>query len=239
MLSARRAAEGRLAPPARLFPPRTRSSGVAPPLNSQPGRSGSPTAPLVEGRRPPRQKAEGPRCPARARRQLSPPPPSPVRGRVRGAAERPARPPPARDLPPRLAGAGSSPDSAGRGLPHFLGPPSPAPKGRRPRRVTFPTRERARPPGAVARRYCSWVLGSDWAKRKRLLVVYSSALAHKKKMCPESLEGVRGVFTHVSVPIKERGRVRLANLIANTLSSVRPRGAPLSMGRRPPLRFPL
>lgn len=185
---------------AHLLDSRTRSSPEGAPLNSHPKPSGSPTPHLGGKQTPaPEESRRRPPRPSRAHCQVSPAPPSPVLGRVPGAAEEPARAP---HLPgPALAAARTrrnSRDAAGAGAPpgpsDFLGPRSPAP-----------------PPGGGDGRASPWShlppkrgrgsarllwllpLGPGGAKRKRSLITHSSCLARKRrKICPSSLAVTRG-----------------------------------------------
>lgn len=178
----------------------TRSSREGAPLNSYPEPSGSPT-PHLGGKQTPGPGREQAATPAPLPRALPAEPgaPSPVRGCVAGAADRPARAP---HLPGPAAAAArtrrSSRDAAGAGAPpgpsDFLGPRSPAPP-------TGGGGGRASPWSHLPpkrRRGGRWlrgrlVLGPRGAKRKRSLITHSSGLARKKrKMCPRSLAGTRG-----------------------------------------------
>lgn len=95
----------------------TSSSGVVAPLNPHPGPSRSPAPSFGWEKTPtPGNSRRRPCCPAHARCQVNPAPPSPVRGRVRGPQSwAGARPSPARDLQSPLGSARSNPDAAGAG----------------------------------------------------------------------------------------------------------------------------
>lgn len=165
------------------------------PLNSQPEPSGSPTPHLGGEQAPaPEESRRLPPRPRRARCQVSPTPPSPVRGRVPGAAQEPARAPHLPDPPrPPLAGAETAGRAGGGGTSRAVRlprppPASPASRGRRRPRVTLeppPTQARSLGGRWLCRRL---PLGPGGAKRRRSPITHWSGLARqKRKMRPSSL----------------------------------------------------